>query len=104
MKQAFHDKNDYPKWAINQVSEHVEAKYQAVTHSNNLPMNILEQPSASGKEKSYLLLLHYPGQKGYFALTSVKKKLKTVLPNNFNTQIAIIVVIIIIIIIINSLF
>ena len=94
MKQAFHDKNDYPKWVINQVLEHVEAKYQAVTHSNNLPMNVLEQPSASDEEKSYLLLHHYPGQKDDFALTSVKKKLKVVLPNNFNTQIAIIIIII----------
>ena len=81
MKQVFHEKNDYPKWVINQVVEQIEAKHQTVIHSNNLPMDDFEQPAATNEEKSHLLLLPYQGQKGVFVL-------KLLLPNNFNTQIA----------------
>ena len=81
LQQVFHEKNDYPKWVINQVVEQIEAKHQTVIHSNNLPMDDFEQPSATNEEKSHLLLLPYQGQKGVFVL-------KLMLPNNFNTQIA----------------
>ena len=85
MKQVFHEKNDYPKWVINQVVEQVEAKHQTVIHSD-LPMDDFEQP-ATNEEKSHLLLLPYQGQKGDFTLKSMRRRLKT-LPNNFNTQVA----------------
>ena len=88
LKQVFHKKNDYPKWFINQVVQQVEAKHQTVTHSNNLPMDDFEQPSATNGKKSHLLLLPYQGQKSDFVLKSMRKRLKTLLPNNFNTQIA----------------
>ena len=39
-------------------------------------------------QQSHFLLLPYQGQKGDFALKLMKKRLKTLLPNNFNTQIA----------------
>ena len=87
LKQVFHDKNDYPKSVINQVVEQVEAKHRTVSQSNNLPMDDFELPSATGKEKSHLLLLPYQGQKCDLALKSMKR-LKALLPNNFNTQIA----------------
>ena len=51
-------------------------------------MNDFEQPSATNEEKSHLLLLPYQGQEGDFVLKSMRKRLKTFLPNNFNTQIA----------------
>ena len=51
-------------------------------------MDDFEQPSATNEEKSHLLLLPYQGQKGDFALKWRRKRLKTLLPNNFNTQIA----------------
>ena len=51
-------------------------------------MDDSEQPSATNEEKSHLLLLPYQGQKCDFALKSMRKRLKTLLPNNFNTQIA----------------
>ena len=85
MKQVFHEKNDYPKWVINQVVEQVEAKHQTVIHSD-LPMDDFEQP-ATNEEKSHLLLLPYQGQKGDFMLKLMRRRLKT-LPNNFNTQVA----------------
>ena len=81
MKQVFHEKNDYPKWVINQVTEHVEAKHRNVTRNNNLTMDDFEQSN------SHLLLLSYEGPKGDFVLKSMRKRLKTLLPNNFNTQI-----------------
>ena len=76
LKQVFHKKNDYPKWVINQVVEQVEAKQRTVMHSNNLPMDDFEQPSAN-EVKSHLLLLPYKGQKGNFVLKSMRKRLKT---------------------------
>ena len=88
LKQVFREKNDYPKWVINQVVEQVEAKHRTVTHSNNLPIDDFEQPSATNKEKSPSLLLPYQGLKGDFALKLMRKRLKTLLQNNFNTQIA----------------
>ena len=63
MKQVTHEKNDYPKQVINHVVENVEAKHQTVSHSNNLPMDVLEQSFATNEEKSHLLLLPYKGKK-----------------------------------------
>ena len=88
LKQVFHVKNDYPKWVISQVVEQVETKHRTVIHSNNLLKDDSEQPSATNEEKSHLLLLPYQGQKCDFALKLMRKRLKTLLPNNFNTQIA----------------
>ena len=88
LKQVFHEKNDYPIWVISQVVEHVEAKHRTVTHSKNLPLDDFEQISTTNEEKSHLLLLPYQGQKGDFALKLMRKRLKTLLPNNFNTHVA----------------
>ena len=74
-------------WVINQVLEKVEAKHQTVVHSNIIPLDDFEQPSATDEEKSHLLLLPYHGQKGDFALKSIRKRLKTLLPNSVNMQI-----------------
>ena len=49
---------------------------------------ILSNLSQQMKKKNHLLLLPYQGQKGDFALKSMRKRLKTLLPNYFNTQIA----------------
>ena len=76
LKQVFHEKNDYSKWVIDQVVEQLKPKHQTVTHSNNLPMDVLEHPSASNKEKSHLLLLPYQGQKGDFTLKLMRKRFK----------------------------
>ena len=50
-------------------------------------MDGLEELSATNEEKSHLLLLPYPQQKGDFALKLMRKRLKTLLPNSFNTKI-----------------
>ena len=51
-------------------------------------MDDFEQPSTTNEQKSHLLLLLYQGQKGDFVLKSMRKRLKTSLPSNFNMQIA----------------
>ena len=43
--------------------------------------------SKKNEEKSHLLLLSYEGPKGDFVLKSMRKRLKALLPNNFNMQI-----------------
>ena len=58
------------------------------TQSNDLPIDVLEQPSTTSEEKCHLLLLPYQGQKSGFALKSMRKRLKTLIPNNFNMQTA----------------
>lgn len=65
----------------------MKTKHQTVTHSNNIPIGVLEQPSGTSEEKISLLLLPYDGQVGHFALKMMRKRLKILLPNNFNTQI-----------------
>ena len=87
LKQVFYEKIFYPKWVIKQVVEQEKTKHQTVTHSNNIPIGVLEQPSATSEEKINLLLLPYHGQVGHFALKLMRKRLKTLLPNNFSTQI-----------------
>ena len=51
-------------------------------------MDDFEQPSTTNEEKSHLPLLPYQKQKGDFALNSMRKRLKTLSPNNINKQIA----------------
>ena len=64
LKQVFHEKNDYPKWIINQVVGKVEARHGTVIHSNNLPMDDFEQPSATNEEKSPVRVRLLPMCKG----------------------------------------
>ena len=51
-------------------------------------MDVLEQLFTTNEEKTHLLLLPYQGQKGNFVLKSMRTRIKTLLPNDFNTQIA----------------
>ena len=88
LKEALHEKYEYPKWIISQVVEQVEAKQWTVRHSNNPLMDDFGQPSTKIWKENHLLLLPYQGQKDDFALKRMEKKLKTLLHINFNTQIA----------------
>ena len=62
LKKVFHEKNDYPKWAINQILKEVEEKHK--TSVNNV--------------------LSYQGQKDNF----IKKRLKPLLPYNVKTDLS----------------
>ena len=49
-------------------------------------MDVLEQLFTTNEEKTHLLLLPYQGQKCNFVLKSMRARIKTLLPNDFNTQ------------------
>ena len=88
LKQVFYEKNDYQEQVIrlqNKLKQN--NKYNTVIHSNNLTMDNFEQPSTTSEEKAMLLIPHQE-QKDDFTTKSMRKRLKTLLPNNFNTQIA----------------
>ena len=88
LKQVFYEKNDYQEQVIrlqNKLKQN--NKYNTVIHSNNLTMDNFEQPATTSEEKAMLLLPHQE-QKDDFTTKSMRKRLKTLLPNNFNTQIA----------------
>ena len=88
LKQVFYEKNDYQEQVIrlqNKLKQN--NKYNNVIHSNNLTMDNFEQPSTTSEEKAMLLIPHQE-QKDDFTTKSMRKRLKTLLPNNFNTQIA----------------
>ena len=65
LKKVFHGKNDYPKWAINQVLNEVEEKHKTSVN------NISEESEVSPVTDliCYLLVLTYQGQKGDFMIT-----------------------------------
>ena len=73
LKKVFHEKNDYPKWVINQVLNEVEEKHQ--TSVNNVSEE--SQVSPVTELKRHLLVLPYQGQKGEFVMKSMKEILKT---------------------------
>ena len=88
LKQVFYEKNDYQEQVIrlqNKLKQN--NKYNNVIHNNNLTMDNFEQPSTTSEEKAMLLIPHQE-QKDDFTTKSMRKRLKTLLPNNFNTQIA----------------
>ena len=82
LKKVFHEKNDYPKWVINQVLNEVEEK-----HKTNVNVSAESQVSPVTDLKRHLLVLLYQGQKGDFIIESMKKRLKTLLPDNFKTDV-----------------
>ena len=78
LKRVFHERNDYPTWVINQVLNAVEEKHK--TSVNNVSEE--SQVSPATDLKRHILVLPYQGQKGDFIIKSMKKRLKTLLPDN----------------------
>ena len=66
-KKVFHEKNDYPKWVINQVLNEVEEKHK--TNVNNVSEESKVSPVTDLKR--HLLVLPFQGQKGDFIIKSV---------------------------------
>ena len=83
LKKVFHEKNDYPKWIFNKVLNEVEEKYK--TSVNNVSEESKIFPVTDLKH--YLLVLPYQGQKSDFIIKSMRKRLKTLLPNNAKTDV-----------------
>ena len=84
LKKVFHEKNDYPEWVINQVLNEVEEKHK--TSVNNISEESKVSPVTDLKR--HLLVLPYQGQKGDFIIKSMRKRLKTLLPDNVKTDVA----------------
>ena len=83
LKKVFDEKNDYPKWIINQVLNEVEEKLK--TSVNNVSEESKVSPETDLKQ--HLLVLPYQGQKGDFIIKSARKRLKTLLPDNVKTDV-----------------
>ena len=84
LKKVFNENNDYPKWVINQVVNEVEEKHR------NSVNNVSEESKFSPVTdlKRHFLVLPYQGQKGDFIIKSMRKRLKTLLPDNIKTDVA----------------
>ena len=83
LKKVFHEKNN-PKQVINHVWNGVEEKYK--TSVNNVSRE--SKVSLVTDLKCHLLVLPYQGQKGNFIIKSVRKGLKTLLPDNVKTDVS----------------
>ena len=84
LKKVFHEKNDYRKWVINQVLNEVEEKHK--TSVNNIRKKSNVSPVADLKR--HLLLLSYQDQKSHFVIKSMRKRLRTLLPDKIKTDVA----------------
>ena len=84
LKKVFNEKNDYPKWVINQVVNEVEEK-----HKNSVN-NVREESKVSPVTdlKRHFLVLPYQGQKGDFVLKSMRKRLIILLADNVKKDVA----------------
>ena len=76
--------NDYRKWVLNQLLNEVEEKHK--TSLNNVSKK--SQVSAETDLKRHLLVLPYQDQNDNFIIKSMKKRLKTLLSDNFKTDVA----------------
>ena len=76
--------NDYRKWVLNQLLNEVEEKHK--TSLNNVSKK--SQVSAVTDLKRHLLVLPYQDQNDNFIIKSMKKRLKTLLSDNFKTDVA----------------
>ena len=84
LKKLFHGMNDYRKWVLNQLLNEVEEKHK--TSVNNVSKK--SQVSAVTDLKRHLLVLPYQDQNDNFIIKSMKKRLKTLLSDNFKTDVA----------------
>ena len=81
-KKVCHEKNDYPKWVINQVLNKVAEEHK--TSENNVSEETQVSPVTD--LKCHLLVLPCQVQKGDFIIKSMKKRLKIFLPDNVKTD------------------
>ena len=82
LKNAFHKKNGYPLWMINQVIETVKETINIETISAN-QLGTLE----ADNDKLNSLILPYAGPKGTNIIQSMNNNIKRILPNNLRTRI-----------------
>ena len=79
---VFEKFNNYPKWVIKQLLEEKEIKYNH--HGTSHEVSQLNE--VNNGEKSHFLVLPYSGPKGEKLTRSMKKALKSKLPNKIVTK------------------
>ena len=77
---VFEKFNNYPKWVIKQLLEEVKYNHHGTSHE------ISQINEVNNDEKSHLLLLPYSGPKGEKHIRSMKKALKSKLPDDIVTK------------------
>ena len=77
---VFEKFNNYPKWAIKQLLENVKYNHHGTSHE------VSEINEVNNDKKSHLLLLPYSGPKCEELNRSMKKALKSKLPDDIVTK------------------
>ena len=77
---VFEKFNNYPKWVIKQLLEEVKYNHHGTSHE------VSQINEVNNDEKSHLLLLPYSGPKGEKHIRSMKKALKSKLPDDIVTK------------------
>ena len=88
LEKVFIEKNNYPKYVINQVFTQVKEEHKNRTYNNNIKNSIAVPITLENEnEKQHLLTIPYQGEKGDYLIKSMKRNLKKILPNNVKPQI-----------------
>ena len=82
LKNAFHKKNGYPLWMINQVMETVKETINTENISTK-QLYILE----ANNDKLHSVILPYAGPKGNNIIKSINNNIQRILPSNVKTGI-----------------
>ena len=77
---VFEKFNNYPKWVIMQLLEEVKYNHHRTSHE------VLQIKEVNNDQKSHLLLLPCSSLKGQKLIRSMKKALKSKLPDNIVTK------------------
>ena len=77
---VFEKFNNYRKWVIKQLLEEIKYNHHGTSHE------VSQINEVNNDEKSHLLLLPYSSPKGEKFIRSMKKALKSKLPDNIVTK------------------
>ena len=88
LEKVFIEKNNYPKYVINQVFSQVKEEHKSRNYNNNIKNSIAVPITIENEnEKRHSLTIPYQGEKGDYLIKSMKRNLKKILPNNVKPQI-----------------
>ena len=88
LEKVFIEKNNYPKYVINQVFTQVKQEHKNRNYNNNMKNSITVPITFENeKVKQHLLTIAYQDEKGDYLIKSMNRNLKKILPNNVKPQI-----------------
>ena len=79
---VFEKFNNYPKWVIKQLLEKIKYNHHGTSHE------VLQINEVNNNKKFHLLLLPYSGPKGEKLIRSMKKGLKSKIPDSIVTKLS----------------